>query len=148
MLYRFAFGDYWGDGHKEFEEVWISCPDKRFINDAIVSIKQKYGEHFFNDFAADYERPYISDTVCQALEDANYPLVQVFLKSDCWPETYPYITSIRDIAKESGNDFCLYIDAVIDMFIHLLNYHGAHITVLQDAPFEVITTDVGYGCFS
>lgn len=144
MIFRVPFGDPSGDGHGETVEVWVSTPNAQFTKDALKSIRRQWGNDFFEGFAQDYMEPYLSPTVWEALEESDYPFEKVF--DLC--ETAQYIwTDIRKFSDFKYSDFEISIEGVIDMYLHLLNYHGAQLTKI-DKPFEDLPIEtVGYGCF-
>lgn len=145
MIYKLAFGDASGDGHREFVNTWASCPDKKCFINAKENIKKIYGKNFFDGFAHDYEDDHLSSDVWQALYDAKYPIERFFDTSDYnWKDQYPEVITLLDI---QNTDIMVWIDQVVDMYYWLLNYHGACLTKIA-TPFESLSTDnVGYGCF-
>ena len=143
MILRLVFGDFYGDGHGQWVEKWISCPDIKYIEDAKNAIKKQYGTDFFRGFANEYEEPYLSYNVCEALEESGYELERVFLLNDARSSDWPEIKTFTDIAKAAFN---IDISSAVDMYIHLLNYNGANMTPIGP-PFNIIDSEVGYGCF-
>ena len=148
MIYRLSFGDPFGDGHGCYQDVYVSCPDKKFITDAVESIKNQYGKDFFQGFAHEYEEPFISYWVAEALSESSYDVERVFTLSGENPFYWPEIKKVEDLSEtKDGDNLPLPIQVIIDMYIHLLNYHGARITQINN-PIETISTNgVGYGCF-
>jgi signal transduction protein with GAF and PtsI domain len=142
MLYKLVFGDSSCDGHSISEEVYVYCPNKKFFEEAKESIKNQYGYNFFKGFAYGYQDPHLSKAVCEALYEADYPLERLHRLAD--EECPEEINSMLDVA-DSGYELCIY--QIMDMYLHLLNYHGAHLTEIG-CPFEELDVDhVGYGCF-
>ena len=152
MKMYLPFGDWSGDGHKQFEKILIDAPSMDHLLEAQKQIKAKYGEFFFSHFADSWEDSSIGDDVFQALEDTNYPF-EKFIKLDDvndWSEL-SCIEQLRSYDKYPSFS----LDLIIDMFIWLLNAYGAQIVCLEES--ENIPTicnwtcsgfeTVGYGCF-
>ena len=148
MIYRLSFGDPSGNGHGCYSEIYVSCPDKKSIETAIKSIEDQYGKGFFQGFAHDYEEPFISHWVAEALSESSYDVERVFTLSGESPIYWPEIKCVEDLSVDAnGEIFPLPIQIIIDMYIHLLNYHGARMTRI-DNPIDTLDTNgVGYGCF-
>lgn len=145
MIYKLTFGDSSGDGHGVYIDTWASCPDKKCFEKAKEKIKNKYGQKFFEGFAHEYQEPFLSEAVCEALHEAGYPIARFFEMSDYdWQAQYPEIETMLDLSE---SDIDVWIDQVVDMYIFLLNAHGACLTQIG-TPFESLEVDfVGYGCF-
>ena len=143
MILRLVFGDFYCDGHGKWVEKWVSCPDLKCIEAAKDAVKEHYGKNFFKGFANEYEEPYLSYDVCEALEESGYELERVFLLNDARSSDWPEIKTFTDIANA---EFCVDITSIVDMYIHLLNYYGAHLIPIG-SPFNIIDSEVGYGCF-
>ena len=152
MKMYLPFGDWSGDGHKQYEKILIDAPSMEYLLEAQKRIKDKYGEFFFSHFADEWEDSTIGDDVFQALEDTQYPIANVIKFddindwSDC--ETFAQLRSYDEYPSFS-------LDLIIDMFIWLLNAFGAQITRLdskEEIPMICNWTcdgfeTVGYGCF-
>lgn len=148
MKMYLPFGDWSGDGHKQWDKVLISAPSMEHLLNAQKEIREKYGDDFFDYFAHDYEDAGLGVKVWKALEDAHYPIERLRAKDDCndW-------TDAIDFSECYGYSFS--IDVIIDTFIWLLNYYGANIIQLdedEDIPMICNWTcpgfkTVGYGCY-
>ena len=152
MIAYLPFGDYSCDGHGQcdYELVWIDSIVK-LIN-AQENIKNKYGENFFNTFAADYEDNSLKEVHWKALIDTNYPIERLIEYEDT--NNWSGMTCIDDVLEYDPNPYvCL--DFVEDTFIWLLNAFDAEIVRLdagEDIPMICNWTcpgfeTVGYGCF-
>ena len=148
MKMYLPFGDWSGDGHKQWDKVLIEAPSMEHLLNAQKEIRAKYGENFFDYFAHDYEDAGLGEIVWQALEDAQYPITRLAEKDDCndW-------VGVESLKERRGYSFS--IDVIIDTFIWLLNAYGAQIIVLdatEDIPMICNWTcsgfkTVGYGCY-
>ena len=129
MKFYIPFGDWSDDGHGKYVSVLVEAPSMELLLEAEKQIKEKYGNDFFDGFAENYEEPYLSERVKEAL------------KENCGSE----------ISDETLNSE-LSVSEVADYFISLLNAFGANITKLPDYPMICNWTcqgfeTVGYGCF-
>ena len=114
MKMYLPFGDYSGDGHKQFNKILIDAPSMEHLLEAQKQIKAKYGEFFFSHFADEWEDSSIGDDVFQALEDTNYPFER-FIKLDDindWSEL-SCIEQLRSYDKYPSFS----LDLIIDMSI-------------------------------
>ncbi len=130
MQFYIPFGDWSDDGHGKYTKVLVEAPSMELLLEAENKIKDKYGKDFFEGFADEYEAPYLSETVKEAL------------KENCGSV----------ISDETLNSEYLSVEEVADCFILLLNAFGANITKLPDYPMICNWTckgfeTVGYGCF-
>lgn len=112
----------------------------------------KYSNHFFEEFANNYEESWLSNTCWQALID-NYMPVSMLINYDEINDWH----GVESIEQALELDCCPTVSLafIIQAFIWLLNQYGANIMILpedQDIPqinnwtcpgFET----VGYGCF-
>ena len=146
MILRMKFGDAYGDGHREYVQIWVSILSEQCIEAARFSIKAQWGNDFFDGFACEAEDAWLSDTVWEALYEADYPVDSIYQYCDV--EDGLSAEAHHDLLafKNECTDTYLSIDCVVDMFIHLMNYHGAQIQRIP-APFETLYYNIGYGCF-
>ena len=153
MKFYIPFGDYSGDGHKQYCNILVSAPSMEGVVDAQKFYEEKYGDEFWRNYADDYGDSSITPEIEQALLDTNYPLerfshyqddisfndfetLEELFKSDFWKEEWEHNITL---------------DTCIDTFIWLLNAAGAEI--IRDEQYPVISWNcgqfksVGYGCF-
>ena len=148
MKMYLPFGDWSGDGHCVCEKVLINAPSMEHLLEAQKRIKVQYGSLFFDNFANEYQDAVLGDEIWDALEDANYPIERLAKYDDI--NDWVGIKSIQE-----GRGYHIGIEAVMDMFIWLLNAHGAQIIRLdekEDIPMICNWNcpgfkTVGYGCF-
>ena len=82
MKMYLPFGDWSNDSHGRYEKVLIDAPSMEHLLKAQERIKEKYGKWFFEGMANDYEEPYLSNWIWQALIDTNYPVERLCEKED------------------------------------------------------------------
>lgn len=148
MRIYLPFGDWSGDGHHCYDKVLIDAPSMEHLLNAQIKIKEKYGSLFFDNFANEYLDSTLGDEIWNALEDAQYPVERL--------NKYDDINNWTDCKTiQEGRGYHISITAVMDMFIWLLNWHGAQITRLdekEEIPMICNWTcpgfkTVGYGCY-
>lgn len=159
MKFFIPFGDWSNDGHGRYETVLVEAPSMEHLLNAQIKIKEKYGQHFFSNFANDYQSPQISEEIWLALIDSNYPVERFQKHQDdiYWDNCQ---TMAEVLAKGPNNEYdeteiTLTLETVIDTFIWLLNAFGAEIRICEEhekIPMICNWTcrgfeDVGYGCF-
>ena len=153
MKMYLPFGDWSCDGHGQYTKVLIDAPSMAYVAGAQKRISYEYGEDFWNGFCQKYQDSSISDKIQEVLINTSYPLERLgpyaeknyknlneFFESDCWLNDY---------------ECCITLDLCIDMFIWILNAHGARIKELpetEEIPMICNWTcpgfkTVGYGCF-
>ena len=153
MKMYLPFGDWSGDGHKQWDKVLIEAPSMEHLLNAQNKIKEKYGEDFFDGFATEWEEPTLTGKIWNALIVEGYSINKLIEKDDVndWSglNWYEFATKHLPTNPSLGLEF------IIHAFIWLLNKFGAQITVLddtEDIPMICNWTcpgfkTVGYGCF-
>ncbi len=146
MKMYIPFGDWSDDGHGKYERILVEAPSMEYLLNAQSRIKAIYGQDFFNGFARDYDEPYLSPIIWQALKETNYPV----------EDSIEFLDEV-DPAKLFESDYnpAVTLDFVVDSFIWLLNAYGGEVTQLDkrdDIPMICNWTchgfeTVGYGCF-
>lgn len=145
-MYHLPFGDWSGDGHREYKIVPVMCEDKDTFKKAENKIKEKYGEYFFSYMADDFEDATIGEEIWKAvLEDTNYT-IDNFL--DDIDDTYRTegITTLEQAVKELSNE-PMPIKVVIGMYLALVRAFGAEFEVVPDVEMICNVAAPGYGCF-
>lgn len=150
MKMYLPFGDWSDDGHGKYKNVLIEAPSMEHLLNAQMRIKEKYGKYFFRGMACDYDEPYLSEEVWQALIDTNYPMERFEVVEDT--NDWEGVASLAEVIAIDPNP-CISLSFVIDSFIWLLNAYGAEIIPSDDnIPMICNWTchgfeTVGYGCF-
>ena len=143
-MYHLPFGDWSGDGHREFRVIPVRCEDKDTFAKAENKIKEKYGERFFYGMAHDFEDATLSEEVWQAvLNDTDYSL-EDFIKADEWHNTDDF-TTLKECYDELKNEG-MPIEVVIGMYLALVRAFGAEFEVVPDVEMICNVAAPGYGC--
>lgn len=152
MKMYLPFGDWSNDGHGRYEKVLIDAPSMGHLREAQIKIEEKYGKSFWRDYAEEYDNPYISEEIENALIEANYPIEKFKCTLD--DIRFEEYATLRELFNSEYWEGYVTIDLVIDSFIWLLNAHGAQITRLDEDDIPLICNwtchgfeTVGYGCF-
>ena len=129
MKMYLPFGDWACSSHCQHTKVLIDAPSMAYVAGAQKRISYEYGEDFWNGFCQKYQDNSISDEIQEVLINTSYPLERLgpyvtenyqnlneFFESDCWLNDY---------------ECCVTLDLCIDMFIWILNAHGARIKELS-----------------
>ena len=113
---------------------------EKCIDAAMFSIKTQWGNDFFDGFASEAGDAWLSDTIWEALYEADYPVDSIYQYCDVEDDLSAEAHHDLIAFKNECTDTYLSIDCVVDMFIHLMNYHGAQIERIP-APFGTSSTD-------
>lgn len=152
MKMYIPFGDWSGDGHEKYDKVLVDAPSMQHLLDAQERIMDHWGASFFDGYADQYEEPYLSETVWEALIYTKYPIERLIEHDDV--NNWEGLKSLEEVLAADPNP-SLSIEVIEDTFIWLLNCYGAQITCLdetEDIPMICNWTchgfqTVGYGCF-
>lgn len=152
MKMYLPFGDWSDDGHGKYEKILIDAPSMEHLLKAQQVIKARFGDHFFDHMADDYEEPYLGEDVWEALIATNYPIEGMwnYEENNDWSDC----SSLQECLDADPNP-AVSLSFLIDAFIWLLNQEGAQIVRLdagEDIPMICNWTcngfeTVGYGCF-
>ena len=144
-MYHLPFGDWSGDGHREFRIIPVMCEDKDTFKKAEDKIKEKYGEYFFSYMADDYEDATIGHDIWKAvLEDTDYTLENFLDDIDDTYRTEGIIT--LEQAFTELQDEPMPIEVVIGMYLALVRAYGAEFEVVPDVEMICNVAAPGYGC--
>lgn len=144
-MYHLPFGDWSGDGHREYRVIPVMCEDKDTFKKAEDKIKEKYGQYFFGHMADDFEDDIIGEEIWKAvLEDTDYT-IDNFL--DDIDDTYRTdgITTFEQAIKELSNE-PMPIEVVIGMYLALVKAYGAEFEIVPDVEMICNVAAPGYGC--
>ena len=109
MIYRMKFGDAYGDGHREYVQIWVSVLSEKCIDAARFSIKAQWGNDFFDGFACEAEDAWLSDTVWEALYEADYPVDSI----------YQYCDVEEDLSAEAHHDLLAFKNECTDTYLSI-----------------------------
>lgn len=150
MKMYLPFGDWSDDGHGKYTNVLIEAPSMEQLRDAQDKIKEIYGEDFFDNFAQEYEEPFLGKKIWDALITTDYP-IDKFIELDEY-NNWEGMKSLDQVLAKDSNPYVSF-EFVADAFIWLLNAYGAEIKLSdEDIPMICNWTcpgfeTVGYGCF-
>ena len=143
-MYHLPFGDWSGDGHREFRVIAVMCEDPDTFKHAEDKIKEKYGKYFFTNMADEYGCAIVGRDIWDALiTDTNYS-VNDFLKTVDGYDTTD-INTFADI-YDNFKDKAMNIEVVIEMYLHLVRAFGAEFEVVPDVKMITNVAAPGYGC--
>lgn len=143
-MYHLPFGDWSGDGHREYRVVPVMCEDKDTFKKAEDKIKEKYGKYFFSHMADDYEDATIGEEIWHAiLEDTTYS-IEDFLK-DIDGYNIDGIHTLSDAYDNFKNE-AMNIEVVIGMYLALVRAYGAEFEIVPDIEMICNVAAPGYGC--
>lgn len=152
MKFYIPFGDWSNDGHCGTEFLFVEAPSMLKLKEAQDNIREIYGQHFFDDFAEEYDSPTLSEANWQALIDTDYP-VERLIKTERYND-WTGMQSLVQVLAEDDNPH-VSIGFVEDAFVWLLNAFGANIRVCEKEELIPVISNwtcqgfqtVGYGCF-
>lgn len=143
-MYHLPFGDWSGDGHREFRVIPVKCEDPNTFKEAEDKIKEKYGEYFFSYMAEDFGDATIGEEVWKAvLEDTDYS-VKDFLK-DIDGYDVDGIHTLGDVYDNFKNE-PMNIEVVIGMYLALVRTYGAKFEIVPNVEMITNVAAPGYGC--
>ena len=143
-MYHLPFGDWSGDGHREFRVIPVKCEDPNTFKEAEDKIKEKYGQYFFSYMAEDFGDATIGEEVWKAvLEDTAYS-VEDFLK-DIDGYDVEGIHTLGDVYDNFKNE-PMNIEVVIGMYLALVRAYGAKFEIVPDVETITNVAAPGYGC--
>ena len=144
-MYHLPFGDWSGDGHREFRIVPVQCEDKNTFKLAEDKIKEKYGEYFFSHMADDYGDATIGEEIWKAvIEDTDYTIENLLDDIDNIYQTEG-ITTLEQAFKELKGE-PMPIEVVIGMYLALVKAFGAEFKIIPDVEMICNVAAPGYGC--
>lgn len=143
-MYHLPFGDWSGDGHREYRVITVMCEDPNTFKMAENKIKEKYGEYFFWGMADQYEDATLNEDVwCAILTDTTYS-VEDFLK-DIDGYNTEGIHTLSDVYETFKNE-SMNIEVVIGMYLALVKAFGAEFEVVPGIEMITNVAAPGYGC--
>ena len=146
--FNFHFGDYYNDGHGQYETIHASSPKTYEEIQAIIQradFKFSAFNNFYGGLAVQYEEPHIGEVAWDEIIEMGYPYERFLEKID--DNTYDKYDG-WDALKNTENlsEIVVTIELVMDIYIFVLNLFGAELTV-EDPERNEFTFEYGYGCF-
>ena len=138
-----AFGDRYCDGHGQYRNLIVITDNYESVQKAQEKIKS-----LNLNIANDYHDGTMCEDAWKLLLESGYTLESLAAAADDieWDE-YKTLEEAYNDFFHSGEEveYWLNIDAVIDIYVHLLRYFGAEFTVVNIE--KTIDCYAGYGCF-
>jgi hypothetical protein len=148
--YYFHFGDYWGDGHRQYVTMCLESPKTRQeIREIITKVNNTYS--IFNDWnsgglAIQYEEPHIADAAWEEIIKLGYPYKKLgVVLDDIEYDNYDSWESLKEAYQLS--DIYVNIELVMDIYVFVLNHYGAELTEVVEDNSNHFDFYYGYGCF-
>lgn len=136
MIMYLTFGDYYGDGHRQYKMIFAEGQSVNKVKEAERKMKEACPNFYM---AEDYEDGSIGEETWKLIEQI-YPIERFkqYDENHGWrPED-----TWTDIKQSNG---FYYIDVYIDIYVYLLNHFGAEITQVE-IP-HALDTQSCYGWF-
>lgn len=147
--YYFHFGDYYGDGHRQYVTVCVeSSKTRQEIQEIINKIEFKHPA--FNNWdtglAKQYDEPHIGNVAWDEIIKLGYPYIR-FLNAldDADYDKYDNWEAIKAVHQLS--DICVSIELIIDIWLFVMNHYGAELEEVVEDNSNHFDFDYGYGCF-
>lgn len=147
--YYFHFGDYYGDGHRQYVTVCYQSPKTREEIQEIIN-KIEFKHPAFNNWdsglAKQYEEPHIGDIAWDEIIELGYPYIK-FLNAldDADYDKYDNWEAVKAVHQLS--DICVNIELIIDIWLFIMNQYGAELKEVVEDNSNHFDFDYGYGCF-
>lgn len=147
--YYFHFGDYYGDGHRQYVTVCLESPKTRQEIQEIIN-KIEFQHPAFNNWdsglAKQYDEPHIGDIAWNEIIELGYPYIK-FLDAldDVDYDEYDSWEAVKAVHQLS--DICVNIELIIDIWLFIMNQYGAELEEVVEDNSNHFDFDYGYGCF-
>lgn len=147
--YYFHFGDYCGDGHRQYVTLALHSPKTREELDAILT-KIKFKHPSFNSWdtglAKESNEPYIGDIVWNEIIELGYPYEKLGQTlDDIEFDKYEDWEALK--AEYQLSEICVSIELIMDIWLFVMNYYGAELEEIVEDTSNHFDFDFGYGCF-
>ncbi len=148
--YYFHFGDYYGDGHRQYVTVCCQSPKTREeIREIINKINELHP--MFNNWndgglAIQYDEPHIGNGSWEDIIKLGYPYIK-FLNAldDVDYDKYDNWEAVK--AAHQLADICVNIELIMDIWLFIMNHYGAELEEVVEDNSNHFDFDYGYGCF-
>ena len=147
--YYFHFGDYCGDGHRQYVTVCCQSPKTREeIREIINKINELHPT--FNSWkdglAIQYEEPHIGNESWEDIIKLGYPYIK-FLNTldDADYDKYDNWEVVKAVHQLA--DICVNIELIMDIWLFVMNHYGAELEEVVEDNSNHFDFDYGYGCF-
>ena len=147
--YYFHFGDYYGDGHRQYVTVCLESPKTRQeIQEIIYKINAEHPsfDNWKGGLAKQYEEPHIGNEAWDEIIGLGYPYIK-FLDAidDVDYDEHDNWEALKAVHQLS--DICVNIELIIDIWLFVMNQYGAELEEVVEDNSNHFDFDYGYGCF-
>lgn len=147
--YYFHFGDYYGDGHRQYVSICLQSPKTREeIQEIINKINAEHSvfDKWDGGLAKQYEEPHIGNDAWDEIIGLGYPYIK-FLSAldDADYDQYNGWEALKAVHQLS--DVCVSIELIIDIWLFVMNKYGAELEEVVEDNSNHFDFDYGCGCF-
>ena len=146
--YYFHFGDYYGDGHRQYVTICLQSPKTREeIQNIITKICFKHPsfDNWDTGLANNYENSHIGDIAWDEIIELGYPYERLGeMLDDIEFDNYSGWEDLKSHYQLS--DIYINIELIVDIWIFVMNYYGAEFEKMIDDSNH-FDFGYGYGCF-
>lgn len=147
--YYFHFGDYYGDGHRQYVTLALQSPKTREELEAILT-KIEFKHPSFNNWdtglAKQFDEPHIGDIAWDEIIELGYPYEKLGqMLDDIEFDKYEGWETLK--AEYQLSDIYVNIELIMDIWLFVMNYYGAELEELVEDTSNHFDFDFGYGCF-
>ena len=147
--YYFHFGDYYGDGHRQYTTVCLESPKTREeIREIINKISELHPtfNNWKDGLAIQYEEPHIGNEAWEDIIKLGYPYIKFLdVLDDADYDKYDNWEAVKAVHQLS--DICVNIELIIDIWLFVMNQYGAELEEVVEDNSNHFDFDYGYGCF-
>ena len=147
--YYFHFGDYYGDGHRQYTTICCQSPKNREEIQEIIN-KIEFQHPAFNNWdgglANQYDEPHIGNVAWDEIIKLGYPYEKLgILLEDLEFDNYTGWDDLKE--RYELKEIYINIDFIMDVFLFVMNYYGAELTEVVEDNSNHFDFGYGYGCF-
>ena len=147
--YHFHFGDYYGDGHRQYVTVCLESPKTRQEIQEIIN-KIEFKHPSFNNWdtglAKQFDEPHIGDIAWGEIIELGYPYEKLGqMLDDLEFDKYEGWEALK--AEYQLSDIYVSIELIMDIWLFVMNYYGAELKEIIEDTSNHFDFDYGYGCF-
>lgn len=147
--YYFHFGDYYGDGHRQYVTVCLqSFKTRQEIQEIInkINVEHPIFDNSDEGLAKQYDEPHIGNDAWEEIIKLGYPYIK-FLDAldDVQYDKYDNWEAVKSAHQLS--DICVNIELIMDIWLFVMNQYGAELEEIVEDNSNHFDFDYGYGCF-
>ena len=147
--YYFHFGDYYGDGHRQYVTICLQSPKSRKEIQEIIN-KIEFKHPSFNNWdtglAKQFDEPHIGDIAWDEIIELGYPYEKLGqMLDDLEFDKYEGWEALK--AEYQLSDIYVNIELIMDIWLFVMNYYGAELEEIVEDNSNHFDFDFGYGCF-